>query len=829
MDHEQPQQAMTIGSRPPVYAVAVLSAATLAYEILLTRLFSMIHWHHFAYMIISLALLGFGASGTFVMIFRDWLMRRFTGVFMVFAGLFGVSAMGCFLVAQYVPFNTLEVLWDWRQWLWLVLIYLLLCIPFFCAATCIVLTLVAFKEQLHRVYGFDLVGAGLGALGMIILLFVFSPLEALKLIGIMGLLAAMIAAQECQLTRRRIVVTVLFLCMMMTFLLPASWSELQVSPYKGLSQVLRVTGSRIIEQRHSPLGWLAVVESPVVPLRHAPGLSLHSSAEPPPQLGVYTDGDGLSAINRYLGQDHPVRYLRDLTSALPYHLVNGDEVLILGAGGGAGILQAIDAGASYVDAVELNPQVSDLLTRTHADFAGWALIKDRVNIITKEARGYVEASDREYDLIQLSLLDSFTAASAGLYALTENYVYTVEALQTYLQRLKRGGMLAITRWVKLPPRDTLKLVATAITALEDRGIEQPGRQLVLIRSWNTSTLVVKNGAFDQDQIDALKVFCEQRGFDLGYYPGMTSVEANRFNILKQPWFFTGVKALLGDNRDAFQANYKFNIMPATDDRPHFFQFFKWSSLPEFISLRKQGGLSLLEWGYPVLVITLLQALVVGLVLIVLPLKFLLKFLGSGYGKSATSRTQLWRVAGYYLAIGLAFIFIEIVFIQKFILFLSHPVYAIAVVLSGFLLFAGLGSHLSRIVYKADNTVISRQIIAIVVSGIALLALGYMFLLPAMFKVLVSLPELLKICVSILLIAPLALLMGMPFPLALQRVGITAPELIPWAWAINGCASVVSAILATLLAIHFGFSVIILLAIGLYGCAILVQPAIPSPG
>jgi tRNA (guanine-N(7)-)-methyltransferase len=377
-------------------------------------------------------------------------------------------------------------------------------------------------------------------------------------------------------------------------------------------------------------------------------------------------------------------------------------------------------------------------------------------------------------------------------------------------RLAPGGYLAMTRWIKLPPRDTLKLFATAVAALERRAVASPGRRLALIRGWQTSTLLVKNGDFSAAEIDAIRAFCSARAFDVAWYPGMPADEANRRNVLQEPIFYRAAVALLGPERAAFLADYKFNLRPATDDRPYFFHFFKWRTLPEILRLRGQGGMPLLEAGYLVLAATLLQALLVSGILILAPIGLWRR--RKPTGPADFSRP---RVLVYFLTIGLAFLFMEIAFIQKFILFLSHPLYAAAAVLSAFLIFAGLGSGFSE---RLGRRTSERAAVACAVAAIAVLGVVYLLVLGPIFKPLMGQPGAARVAIAVALIAPLAFAMGMPFPLALGRLAKAAPDLIPWAWAVNGCASVLSAVLATLLAIHLGFNLVVMLAIGLYGVA-----------
>jgi len=673
--------------------------------------------------------------------------------------------------------------------------------------------------MLSRIYSFDILGAGAGSLGVVALVFVLSPADALKLIGGLACAAAAVAWLECG-ERRRWPAAALITLAGLPLLLPQAWVVPAPSPYKELSQTLRIPEARVVEQRSSPLGLVSVVESPRTPLHHVPGLSLNASVEPPPQLGVFIDGEGLSALTRFDGRRDTLAHLDQISSALPYHLLRQPRVLVLGAGAGADVLQAHYHGASRIDAVELNPQVVDLVQRRFADYAG-GVYSGIARVRVAEARGFVAASDERYDLINVALLDSFSASSAGLYALAENYLYTVEAVQDDLRHLQAGGLLAITRWVTLPPRDALKLFAAAVAALERSGVANPGSRLALVRSWQTSTLLVKNGAFGDEDIAAIKAFCAARSFDLAFYPGMQPHEANRYNVVAPPDLYDGAVALLGPGRDEFLQSYKFHIEPATDDKPHFFHFFKWRSLPELVSLKGQGGLPLLEWGYPVLVATLVQAAVASLLLIAAPLAWV-TWIGARRDNSVAIAGSRSRVFVYFLAIGFGFMFIEIAFIQKFVLFLSHPLYAVAVVLFAFLLFAGIGSAFSKRLQDGAAPKLQYPVAAVVLA-IAVSAALCLAALAWLFQHAMGLPDAVRILITAALIAPLAFFMGMPFPLGLARVDATDARLIAWAWGINGCASVTGAVLATLLAIHVGFSAVVVAALVLYGIAAAARP------
>jgi len=785
-----------------LFATMLVSAAAIGYEILLMRVLSIVQWHHFAYMIISLALLGYGASGTAIALLKHALEPRFEFAFAMSALLFSTTMVIAFVAGQHVPFNALEFVWDATQFLNLMLLYLVFLVPFFFAACCVGLALACRAGAIHRIYFFDLCGAGIGAIVIIALLFALAPQTALLVLAVLPLTGSFLL-----LGLRYRSATLIHLSWLATLGMAAAtgWPGLRISEFKGLPQSLQVIDSRTISETSGPLGLVTVVDSPTVPIRHAPGLSFNTRHIPPEQLAVFTDADAMCAITRFDGDLDALAYLGDVTSALPYQLLDAPTVLVLGAGTGGDVLLALYHGARRVDAVELNPQMAALVTEAHAEFAGHVYEDRRVTLHIDEARGFVARTDGKYDLIHIGLLDSFGASGAGVQALNESYVYTVEALLAYLDDLRPDGLVAITRWIKLPPRDSLKLLATAIEALERRAVEDPGNRLALIRSWNTSTLLVRNGDFSSGDIDAIREFSRTRSFDVAWHPVIQKSEVNRFNVFDEAFVFEAATALLGEDAEGYIDRYKFHVGPATDDRPYFFHFFKWRSLPEVMRLREAGGAGLIEWGYLILIATLLQAVVVGLVLILLPL-------------ARRSRTWPRGIAGrfgaYFFLLGLAFLFIEMSFIQKFILFLSHPLYSVAVVLSGFLVFAGLGSACSARVALYSHARGRSPVIPVVIA-IALLAIVYIFLLPVLFSAFVGLADVAKIMISIALIAPVAFFMGMPFPLGLKHVSGIAPDFIAWAWGLNGFASVLSAVSATLLAVEFGFTAVIVAALGCY--------------
>ena len=374
-------------------AIALLSAGAIAYELLLMRLFAITLWHHFAYMVISLALLGYGASGTFLVFGRRFLLPRYALSFSGLAASFGVTAIGCYALAWRLPFNPLEVVWDWRQQLYLAAMYLTLMLPFFAAASAIGLALSARPAPIAAVYRADLAGAGAGAAAAVLAMFALPPEACLRLVGAGAFLSAALALMTDGW--RRLALAAACLALPMALIWPTAWLKPIPSPYKALSLALNIPGTRVIAERSSPLGRLSVIESHSVPLRHAPGLSLATTAAPPEQLGVFTDGEGMTAVTRFTGDVATLRFL-DQQVALPYHLLDRPATLVLGAGGGADVLMALFQQARRIDAVELNGKLVDLVRADFGHFAGRIYDRSEVTLHIAEARSFVEASEARW-------------------------------------------------------------------------------------------------------------------------------------------------------------------------------------------------------------------------------------------------------------------------------------------------------------------------------------------------------------------------------------------------------------------------------------------------
>ncbi|NQS88924.1 SAM-dependent methyltransferase, partial [Patescibacteria group bacterium] len=508
------------------FSIFFISFSLLSYEILLMRTLSITSWSHFAYMVISIALLGFGASGSFISLFKNIIKKHFNLFFLLFSFLFPISIFLCSFFSQFIQFEPLLIVWYHKQYLYLLEYYLVLFIPFFLGASCIGIAFFQFNRLIPRLYFFNLLGSAAGALGTVLLMYIFSPVNLLPLLTIFGFLAAVIFSLSL---KRKIFGTVFLASFCLGTIFYLYPPQLHISQYKSLSTSLNLPRASILKEKFSPLGLINILKSPAI--RCAPGLSFNFKGDIPPQLGLFTDADSISAINYFDGDLSSLNYLDYTTTSLPYHLTETPRVLIIGSGGGSGILNALYHKAVQVDAVEVNPQIVDLVNREYGDFSGQVYSLPGVRAVIAEGRGFIESTSKRYDLIDVSLLDSFSASSAGVYALSENYLYTVEALMSFLKVLTPQGVLSITRWVKIPPRDGIKVFASAVEALERIGVKSPSSHLIFIRSWSTCTLLVSRSPFTPVQIRQAEEFSQKRSFDLIWTSDINLKKVNQYNIL----------------------------------------------------------------------------------------------------------------------------------------------------------------------------------------------------------------------------------------------------------------------------------------------------------
>ncbi|MFH1122451.1 MAG: SAM-dependent methyltransferase, partial [Pseudomonadota bacterium] len=650
------------------------SASVLAYEILLMRLLSIGFWHHFAYMVISLALLGFGAAGSLLFLAFERIRRHLEDWLVIAAGATAVSFSLAFSLSQKVGLDPLQLVWQNTEWLKMLSTYLLMAVPFLMAGLIVGMILTAAGERAHLMYAADLTGAAFGALAIVPALYLGPPWVLLPALGFMVLAGA--ALYTIRLERR---VTGALSILLSSGLLVASYLLFPPIPRihhtKALPMALSFPDARIEAERTGPLGMIHVVGSSLI--REVPGLSLNFGieAEPkeaslPHQKGVFVDGDALGPITRFRGDPDELKYLDFTSQALPYHIRHPENVLVMGAGGGTDVLLGLRHRISKIVALEANRQVADILKGPFAHFSGDLYSRPEVRLELREARQYLHATRERFDLIQLSLLDSFASSAGGLHSASESYLYTTEAFRLYLSRLSERGVLAVTRWLKLPPRDSLRLFATAMDVLAEMQLfDRPDRHILFIRSWKTATILISRSPFNPEEIANAVHFCDQRSFDLAYYADMKPEMANRYDILEAPFYFDGARALSGPKAKDFLKGYVFDVSPTTDDRPYFSHFFRWDKAFTLFQHLRREWFPLIDLGYVFVVATLVQAVVAGAGLILLPLVFIRWVRGRpDPDRAAVPRKRdILGILIYFGSIGLGFMFLEMAFLPKFTL------------------------------------------------------------------------------------------------------------------------------------------------------------------
>ncbi|MBT8490745.1 MAG: SAM-dependent methyltransferase, partial [Deltaproteobacteria bacterium] len=487
------------------------------------------------------------------------------------------------------------------------------------------------------------------------------------------------------------------------------------------------------------------------------------------------------------------------------------DVLIIGGGGGTEILNAHYYGSKRIFVVEMNKDIISLMRDRYNHFSGGIYNLENCRIVSADGRGYLQGTKETFDVIQLSALDTMESTGSGVYSLNENYLFTTEALRTSLKRLNPGGVISISQWVRNPPRGCIKILATAINALEAEN-KDASRSIIMIRSWQTATLLMRNGTFRPQEIGVVKEFCGKHGFDLCYYPGITAQETNVINRLDERYFFVAANKLLSGDKERFYRQYPFDIRPAIDNKPFFSHFFKMGLLKRYMSPGGRSMIPYMDWGYLLVWASLFILVVFSMVFIMLPLRVLS---GSSQGT--------FCVFVYFGSLGLAYIFLEISFLQQCIRYLCDPVFSATVVICSFLVYSGVGSLIGEKMWRPH----SKHILFL--SLLFIVAIGIFYVLSDLFfhHALSELPLSLRMLICNILIAPLAIPMGIPFPAGLSRLGQVNEDIVPWAWGVNGFFSVIGASLAILVAIGFGFKVVIICALSLYMMAGIIYSLIGS--
>jgi MFS family permease len=792
-------------------------------ESTLTRLLAVAQYYHFAFLVVSLALLGFGASGSLLSIFPGWYKNgkiqggreKFERLLMI-SGLGFTASVGLsYIVVNWLPFDSYSIAWDSRQVLYFVLYYLVLTIPFVFAGLGIGAALSGSLGQSNLVYSVNLMGSAAGILLALIVMQLAGVPGALLASGMIGLIAVLGSNYWGSRIRNAFVLGALVLGAVILLFISVINSRylapigVTISPYKGLPHALRIPGSERLFGAWNAISRLDVVAG--ASTRVMPGLSYSYPDNPPPQVGMAIDADALQPITLIEAQSFSAADY--LPEAIAFQLNPHAEVLVMESGGGLGVIQALAGSASKVTAVVDNPLVLDAISQTVPENDVYA--SERVVVKTESSRVYLGSGRKEFDIIFLPLNDPYRPVASGAYSLSEDFTLTVGSFADMISRLSEDGVLVVTRWLQTPPSESLRLFATLIEALESSRIYNPANKIVAYRGIQTMTFLVKSGEWRELQLAQVREFIRDRRFDLVWAADIVPNETNRFNQLPEPVYFQVFSELItASSRNNFYSAYPFSVTPAIDDHPFFFHFFKWEQTPQILATIGRVWQPFGGSGYFVLLALLILVSGLSVLLIILPLIIKRRHVGSQYLKDrkstyAAERIPTWRILAYFGSIGLAFLLIEIPLIQKSILSMEHPTYAFTLVVLVLLIFSSVGSFYSRKVW------IARRWILIILFGLAIVTPIFYGLIQ---ESTLGLPLLLRSIILGLSLAPLGIMMGVPFPMGLAWLEDAGSALVPWAWAVNGCASVMAAVLAAILVLSTNFSVVLVLGAIFYGVA-----------
>jgi MFS family permease len=799
----------------PFLALLCISSSSLAYELILMRLFGIVQWYHFAYMVISIALLGLSASGAFLALIqhrrgKPLTERYFAFLFTLISFLLFIFIVASFSVAQTIPFSPFQLVWQKRQYVYLAGYYVLFFIPFFLAGCFIGLNFIYFKKHISRVYFFNLLGSGLGVVIAFFSFYLLAPALLLIVSSFLAFLGFFFSVGK-RIQKTPLLILGLAGILFLVICLIKGGISLNISPYKGVSKCVQLPGAKLEHEKYSPLGLVQVVDAPS--LRYAPGLSLTYTQEgPPPQKEIFIDGDSYGAVTDFKGDKSRLDYLDYTTFAAAYHLISPQRDLVLNAGTGSHVLAALYHSSAHIQGVEPHPDIVHMIKGPLRSFSHNIYNQHpRISITIASPREFIAREPGPYDLIQLGLIGSWGGGGGGIYATGENYIYTIEAFQEYFDHLRPHGILSASAWLSSPPRTFLKLLALSVATLGKNMRGDISFSMIAIRNWATGTILIKKGEFTIAEIVKIKDFCKRRAFDLVYYSGIDEAEVNIYSVLERPVYYESICNMVRkDTVNEFYDNYLFNIKPPTDDKPYFFHFFRLSAVLYLLKTLGKEWVPFVEWGYVSLWGTLLQTLIIAPLFIFLPLLFI---------KTNVRLPSLGKrkIFLYFTLLGLGFMFIEMGYIQKFIFLLTHPIFSMALVLFTLMFFSGIGSLLSTRIGEK-----SRRIPFI---GIISLSCIYVVFLDGLLSIFLPFPFFVKCILVVLLLAPLAFFMGMPFPLGLQLVSDKASSYIPWVWGINGVASVIAPVLGSLLSVCLGFRAVMVISLLLYGLAGWITPSV----
>ena len=741
--------------------LALASLGMLTLKIALTRVFSLLVWYHFAFLAIAIALLGFTAGGVIAA------RRRVDVSLLCYAAAIGTVV--ALLIACRLPFGASVVESPGQVLLFALLIALLL-VPFVLVGVVVASTLAADPIDVPRLYFADLVGSGVGC---VLSLFVMDHLGG----GAGGVLfaATSFALAGIAFDPRRAARGVPIAAVAFALLLVAREPLRQPFYLPNAKLYPRVPRELILQRKCTSL---ACVDFFTNPLHFGLwGMSQKYKGPLPEQIGVVIDAWAVTSILKDEGSvHHPV--LDALPPSTVHHFLRltgrrDPDVLVIGAGGGLDVRTALHFGAKHVDAVDINPMIVKAVATDFDAFSGGLYHRPDVKVSVAEGRHFLRRADKRWDLVQISGVDTYAASQAGAFALTENYLYTVEAMREVLSHLTDDGTLAMTRWLYKPPRQTIRLCVILDRAMRELGLGDAASRVVVIgapvsdTTIDFSVVLARRVPFTASEVATLSKLADAMGFYMVYAPGLPST--NAFGS-----FFAAA------DKDAFVRDYPFRIDATTDDAPFFFEHNRWSHL--FSSRDAIFGAAS---GPLVLLVTFLLVTALAIALLLF------------------ARERIERCAElYFVALGLGYIGVELWFVPRFVLFLGHPSHALSVVLFAMLTSSGVGSVLSTRV--RDARPIGLTIAAVLVAEMLVLTRVLDATLHQSFPA--------RALIAVALVAVPSLLMGMMFPIGLRG---RDSAYVARAWVLNGSASVVASVGATVLAIGQGFSAVLLASAAAY--------------
>jgi spermidine synthase len=775
-----------IPERTLLAGLALTSFSALLLELALTRLFSVVLFYHFAFLAISIALLGLGAGGVFAYLLKPRLAG--TGTRRLAAYLCMANSVIVFVVLEIVLHVPVALEVSGRNFLRLTALYLAAAVPFFLTG---LLFSVVFARESHRIprlYGADLCGGALACLAIVPLLNWLGGPNAILVSGATLAGAGAIWAE--------------------------SKSERRNAALIALAVVALIAANRsgrLIDVVYAK----GIFRDPEwVEFARWNALSRVEVDEQGEAKAIVIDADASTYImNADVARWHDTEWEHDLMSAPPA-LANvlrpRGEFAIIGPGGGVDVLRAVANGSPSVTGIEINPIIADTIMRgRYAEYAQHLYERPDVHIHVTDGRSYLRSTTQHFDVVQMTLVDTWASTAAGAFALSENNLYTVEAFSEYFAHLKPDGMIAITRWEFHHPREALRVVAVAMEALHRMGVANPERNFIVASQGDLNedgipvVVLAKKTAFTAAEEAAV-------GHHFDQYDALSPLY-----LPSDPGQNPFADLIASNDPYAFARSYAYNVAPVTDNAPFFFFTLKAGQI-----LGEQGLQQGIDWKVNLGVLVLLLVLVISLVAVI---AFLILPLALRGGRARQSPLPLL----YFVAVGLGYILVEIAFIQRFVLFLGHPTYALTVVIFLLMLSSGAGSLFSRV--WLPRTELGWMPLALVIVTL----LVYVFLLPSRLAGLVGLGFGYRLVVSGVLLAPLGFVMGMPFPTGLRALAASlAPEFptasnnaVEWAWAMNAAASVLGSVLAMVIAIQLGLTITLACGAAAYFLALVLTPAL----